>query len=411
MALINEDYLKLPENYLFSEINKKINIFKAMRPKSKVIHLDAGDSSAIPKGKVAEALHCSINELTDKNGPSLLSDIGELKKSLVCKILKTDYESRGVKLSQDEIFLSDNAKNTAEDINDIIGRDNIVGILDPNYPAYIYSNVMNGRAGEKMSDGRWSNLVYIPCNWDNNFTPEFPQEKLDVIYLSLPNNPTGTTLTFAELKKWVKYAIDNQALIIFDAAHEHYITEPDVPHSIYEIKGAKKVAIEIRSFSKTTGFTGSNFSFIIIPKEVTAFTMTGEAVSINNLWKRRTTSKFSGIPYISLRTAEALYSPEGLAERKELASYYMGNAKIIRETVRKIGLDVHGGINSPYVWVKTPRNITSWRFFEQLLYEANIVCTPGVGFCPGGEGCVRFTGFGVREDVEEAMNRLVKFKR
>lgn len=409
MALINEDYLKLPENYLFSEINKKINVFKAMRPNSKVIHLDAGDSSAILKGKVAEALHRSIDELTDKSGGSLLSDIGELKKSLVSKILKTDYESRGVRLSHDEIFLSDNAKNTAEDINEIISRDNIVGILDPNYPAYIYSNVMNGRAGEKMSDGRWSNLVYIPCNWSNNFTPDFPQEKLDVIYLSLPNNPTGATLTFSELKKWVKYAIDNHALIIFDAAHEHYITEPDVPHSIYEIKGAKKVAVEIRSFSKTTGFTGSNFSFVIVPKEVAAFTMTGEAVSLNKIWQKRLTSKFSGIPYITLRTAEALYSPEGLAERKELAMYYMENAKFIREAVSKIGLRAHGGINSPYVWVKTPQGISSWKFFEQLLYKANIVCTPGVGFCPGGEGCVRFTGFCKREDVEEAMKRLIQF--
>lgn len=408
MALINEDYLKLPENYLFTEIARKINIFKTMRPKAKVIHLDAGDSSSILKGEVINTLHQTIDEMADMGGIKNFN-AEDLHKSLITKILKSEYESRGVKLTTDEIFLSDSTKNTAEEINEIISTDNIVGILDPTYPAYIYSTVMNGRAGERMEDGRWSNLVYIPCNQENQFTPNLPEGKLDVIYLSLPNNPTGTTLSFDELKKWVKYAINNQALIIFDAAHALYITEENIPRSIYEIKGAKKVAVEIRSFSKTTGYTGTNFSFTIIPKEVMAYTQTGTSISINKLWHRRHTSKFSGMPYLSLRTAESMYSPEGLKEKKKLVDYYMNNARLIRDSLVNLGMQVQGGINSPYIWVKTPKDISSWKFFEQLLYEAHIVCTPGVGFCPGGEGYVRFTGFNKSEEVNEAMERMRKW--
>ena len=408
MALINEDYLRLPENYLFTEIARKANIFKTMRPKAKVIHLDAGDSSSILKGEVIHTLHLSIDKMADVGG---LNDFNteSSHKSLIDRILKNEYDSRGVKLTPEEIFLSDNSRSTAEEISDIISRDNIIGILDPTYPAFIYSSVKNGRAGEQKKDGRWSNLIYITCNKKNGFIPEIPKEKLDVIYLSQPNNPTGVALNTNELKEWVKYASDNQVLIVFDATHAHYITEEFVPRSIYEIKGAKKVAVEIRGFSKTTGYTGTNFSFITIPQEVTAYTQSGNAVSFNKLWHRRQTSKFSGMPYLSLRVAEAMYTPEGMKETNELANYYMTNARLIRNSLAESGLEVEGGINSPYIWVKTPQNVNSWRFFEQLLYDVHVVCTPGVGFSPGGEGYVRFTGFNKYEEVKEAMERIKKW--
>lgn len=405
MALINEDYLKLPDNYLFTEIARKINILKATRGNAKVIHLDAGDTSCILRGEVRNALRTSLDESVEIDSKRDFN-AEEHHKTLVSRILKSEFEPRGVKISPSEIFLSDSAKNAAEDFNEVLSTDNIIGILDPSYPAYIYSNVMNGRAGEKMEDGRWSNLVYIPCNQGNGFAPQIPKEKLDVIYLNLPNNPMGITMDASELKKWVRYAIDNQALIIFDAAHVHYITEEDTPHSIYEIKGAKKVAIEIRTLSKTTGYTGTNFSYTIVPNEVSAYTQTGQRVAIQKLWQRRHTSKYNGIPYNSLLAAEAAYSPQGLRERQELVDYFMGNAKLIKESLARLGYRVWGGTNSPYVWVKTPDNTSSWKFFEQMLYEHNIVCTPGVGFCPGGEGYVRFTGFAKREEVEEAMERI-----
>jgi LL-diaminopimelate aminotransferase len=408
MALINEDYLKLPENYLFTEIARKINIFKTMRPKARVIHLDVGDSNSILQGEVINTLHQSIDDLTGMGGVKGF-DRESRHKGLITKILKNDFEPRGVKFSTEEVFLSDCSKNSAEEISEVISTDNIIGILDPTYPAYVYSTVMTGRAGERMEDGRWSNLIYIPCNRENGFVPQFPSEKLDIIYLSLPNNPTGTTLNFEELKKWVKYAARNQALIIYDAAHAIYIKEENVPHSIYEIKGAKKVAIEIRSFSKTTGYTGTNFSYTIIPKEVMGYTQTGEKISINKLWHRRHTSKFSGMPYLSLRAAEAMYTEEGLKEKKELINYYMDNANLIRNVLQVSGFEVQGGINSPYIWVKTPNDMNSWRFFEQLLYEVHVVCTPGVGFCPGGEGYVRFTGFCEKEEAVEAMERIKKW--
>ena len=405
MALINEDYLKLPDNYLFTEIARKINILKATRGNAKVIHLDAGDTSCILRGELYNTLKQSLEESTEWEG-SREFNAEEHHKTLVTRILKSEFETRGVKLTPSEIFLSDSAKNAAEDFNEILSTDNIIGILDPSYPAYIYSNVMNGRAGERMKDGRWSNLVYIPCNQENGFKPQIPKEKLDVIYLNLPNNPMGITMESSELKKWVKYALDNQTLIIFDAAHVHYITEEGVPHSIYEIKGAKKVAVEIRTLSKTTGYTGTNFSYTIIPNEVSAYTKMGEQVSIQKLWQRRHTSKYNGMPYNSLIAAEAAYSPQGLKERQELVNYYMTNAKLIKETLTKHGYKVWGGTNSPYVWVKTPNGMSSWKFFEQMLYEYYIVCTPGVGFCPGGEGYVRFTGFAKHDQVKEAMNRI-----
>lgn len=410
MALVNENYLKLPENYLFKEIARKINVFKTMRPKSDMIHLDFGDSKNILKNTVADTLHQSIDKMSTQGDPQQ-TETSELGKSIISRILKVDYESRGVRLAPEEIFLSNNAMSIESEICDVVSNDNVLALLDPSYPAYIYSAVMAGRAGVRNGDGRWSNLVYIPCDWSNNFLPEIPKEHADVIYLNLPHNPTGTTLTTDQLKKWVKYAVANQSLLIYDASHAHYITEEKVPHSIYEIKGAKKVAIEVRSFSKTTGFTGTNFAFLVIPKEVLAYSLNGDGISLNNIWQRRHISQFSGIPYLTLKSADTLYSEQGVEERTQMVNYYMGNAKLIRESLSQLGYKVQGGINSPYIWVRVPNNTGSWNFFERLLYETNIICSPGVGFCPGGEGSVRFTSFASREKTQEAMDRLFKWHK
>ncbi|MCQ2192979.1 MAG: LL-diaminopimelate aminotransferase [Paludibacteraceae bacterium] len=409
MALINENYTKLPSNYLFKEIARKLNVYKATRPNANLVRLDSGDSINIAKGNVAESLFNAVSAMAEYRIAEKLP-VEELTKSLKSRILKVDYESYGVsRLTIDEIFLSNNAMNITSDVCDMFSNDNVLAFLDPSYPAYIYSAVMAGRSGEKRSDGRWSNFVYVPCDWTNGFLPNVPKEHCDVIYLNLPHNPTGAVFTHDKLKEWVKYASAHNAIIIYDASHSHYITEENVPHSIYEIRGAKKVAVEIRSFSKTTGFTGTNFAYLTIPKELSALSFDNEEISLNSIWQRRQITTFSGIPYLTLCSADALYSEEGVAERNKLVSYYMANAQLIRNTLGKLGFKVQGGVNSPYVWVKVPSHTGSWNFFERLLYEANIVCSPGVGFCPGGEGSVRFTGFASREETEEAMNRLKKW--
>lgn len=281
-----------------------------------------------------------------------------------------------------------------------------MGITDPVYPVYVDSNIMCGRSGTLDENGKWSNVTYLPCTEENNFIPELPKHRVDLIYLCYPNNPTGTTLTHEQLKKWVDYALANDTLIIFDAAYEAFIQEPDVPHSIYEIRGAKKVAIEIRSFSKTAGFTGVRCGYTVIPKEVTAATLDGKRIPLNPLWNRRQCTKFNGTSYITQRGAEAIYTPDGQKQIKETINYYMENARIMREGLKKAGFSVYGGINAPYIWLKVPEGMTSWKFFDQLLYEVNIVSTPGVGFGPSGEGYLRLTAFGQREECQEAMQRL-----
>ena len=317
MALINENYLKLPGNYLFKEIARKINVFRTMRPNARIIHLDSGDSRNISRGVVASSLHKSVDEMT-LSGMSAQLPLTDLTKNVINRILKVDYEAYGVKLTPEEIFLSNNAMSIESDICELFSNDNVLAFRDPSYPAYIYSAVKSGRSGYRRADGRWTNFVYIPCNWSNNFMPELPKEHCDVIYLNLPHNPTGTTFPTETLKAWVKYAASNDSLIIFDASHSHYITEKEVPRSIYEIKGARKVAIEIRSFSKTTGFTGTNFAFVVIPKELSAYSLEGESVSLNTIWQRRQISLFGGLPYLTLCSANALYSEEGVEERKKL---------------------------------------------------------------------------------------------
>jgi len=407
MALVNEHFLKLPNNYLFSDIAKKVNAFKVSHPKTDIIRLGIGDvTQPLPKASI-EAMHKAVDELAHKEtfhgyGPEQGYDF------LIEAVIKNDYAPRGIYLEPSEVFISDGAKSDTGNIGDILRHDNSIGVTDPIYPVYIDSNVMCGRAGV-LENGKWSNVVYMPCLSENNFIPEIPNRRIDIVYLCYPNNPTGTVLSKAELKKWVNYALENDTLIFYDAAYESYIQDPDIPHSIYEIKGAKKVAIEFRSFSKTAGFTGVRCGYTVVPKKLTAATLEGERIPLNRMWNRRQCTKFNGTSYITQRGAEAIYTPEGKEQVKATINYYMTNAKIMKEGLESTGLKVFGGENAPYLWVKTPNGIGSWKFFEQMLYEANVVGTPGVGFGPSGEGYIRLTAFGEREDCEEAMKRIKKW--
>lgn len=407
MALVNEHFLKLPNNYLFSDIAKKVNAFKVSHPKTDLIRLGIGDvTRPLPQASI-EAMHKAVDELASKEtfhgyGPEQGYDF------LIDAVIKNDYTPRGVHLEPGEVFISDGSKSDTGNIGDILRHDNSIGVTDPIYPVYIDSNVMCGRAGI-LEDGRWSNVVYLPCLSENNFVPEIPNRRIDILYLCYPNNPTGTVINKAELKKWVNYALENDTLILYDAAYEAYIQDPDIPHSIYEIKGAKKVAIEFRSFSKTSGFTGVRCGYTIVPKELTAATLEGERIPLNRMWNRRQCTKFNGTSYITQRGAEAIYTLEGKKQVKAIIQYYMANARIMKEALESTGLKVFGGENAPYLWVKAPGEVSSWKFFEQMLYEANVVGTPGVGFGPSGEGYIRLTAFGERADCEEAMKRIRKW--
>ena len=389
MALVNEHFLKLPGSYLFSDIAKKINTFRITHPKQDVIRLGIGDVTRPLPQACIQAMHKAVDEMADAKtfhgyGPEQGYDF------LIDAVIKHDYAPRGIHFSPQEIFINDGAKSDTGNIGDILRHDNSVGVTDPIYPVYIDSNVMCGRAGILEENGKWSNVTYMPCTAANNFIPEIPDKRIDIIYLCYPNNPTGTTLTKPELKKWVDYALANDTLILFDAAYEAFIQEDDVPHSIYEIKGAKKCAIEFRSFSKTAGFTGVRCGYTVVPKELTAATLEGERISLNKLWNRRQCTKFNGTSYITQRAAEAIYTPEGKRQIKETIGYYMNNARTMKEGLEMAGLKVYGGVSS-------------WKFFEQMLYEANVVGTPGVGFGPSGEGYIRLTAFGTHEDCVEAM--------
>lgn len=405
MALVNEHFLKLPGSYLFSDIAKKVNAFKVTHPGSKLIRLGIGDVTRPLPLACTEAMHRAVDEMANAKtfrgyGPEQGYDF------LIEAILKYDFASRGINLSPSEIFISDGAKSDTGNIGELLRWDNSMGVTDPVYPVYVDSNIMCGRSGVLNEDAKWSNVTYFPCVEENGFIPELPKHRVDLIYLCYPNNPTGTTLTREQLKKWVDYALANDAIIVFDAAYEAFIREPDIPHSIYEIRGAKKVAIEIRSFSKTAGFTGVRCGYTVIPKELTAANFEGNRIALNPLWNRRQCTKFNGTSYITQRGAEAIYTVEGQKQIKETIDYYMENARIMREELRKAGFRVYGGVNAPYIWLKVPTGMTSWKFFEQLLYEVNVVSTPGVGFGPSGEGYLRLTAFGEREECLEAMQRI-----
>lgn len=408
MALVNEHFLKLTGSYLFSDIAKKVNTFKVTHPKQDVIRLGIGDVTRPLPPACIEAMHRAADEMADEKtfrgyGPEQGYDF------LIEAILKIDFAPRGVHLSPAEIFINDGAKSDTGNIGELLRWDNSMAITDPVYPVYVDSNIMCGRAGTLEESGTWSNVTYLPCTVENGFVPELPRHRVDLIYLCYPNNPTGTTLTHEQLKKWVEYALANDTLIVFDAAYEAYIREDNVPHSIYEIRGAKKVAIEIRSFSKTAGFTGVRCGYTVVPKELTAATIDGERIPLNRLWNRRQCTKFNGTSYITQRAAEAVYTPEGRQQVKANIDYYMQNAATMRKSLEAAGLKVYGGINAPYLWLKTPNGTGSWRFFEQMLYEANVVGTPGVGFGPSGEGFIRLTAFGTHDDCEEAMRRIRKW--
>lgn len=408
MALVNDHFLKLPENYLFSDIAKRVNVFKAQNPKADVISLGIGDVTRPLPDCVVDAIHRAADEMAKVNtfrgyGPEQGYDF--LRKA----ILRNDFLARGIHLSADEIFVSDGAKSDTGNFQELFRWDNSIAVIDPIYPVYIDSNAMIGRAGTVGADGRWTNVIYLPCNAENNFVPDLPKQRVDVIYLCYPNNPTGTTISRDELRRWVDYALKNDTLILFDAAYEAYIRHDDIPHSIYEIKGARKCAVEFHSYSKTAGFTGIRCGYTVVPHDVSVSTLTGERIPLNKLWKRRQCTKFNGASYLSQRAAEAVYTPEGREQVMQTIDYYMQNANRIKARLSDIGLKVYGGNDAPYLWAQTPDGMTSWRFFEQMLYGAHVVCTPGVGFGPSGEGFVRLTAFASHEQTDEALDRIARF--
>lgn len=410
MITINENYLKLQDNYLFSTIAKKIAKYTEENPDKKVIKLGIGDVTLPLAPVVGEAIKKATDEMLKKEtfrgyGPEQGYDF------LREKIVKYDYEKLGVNIEKDEIFVSDGAKCDTGNIGEIFGLDNIVAITDPVYPVYLDTNIMAGRTGKYNKEKeQYENIVYMPVSAKNNFIPELPKEKVDMIYLCFPNNPTGTVLTKEQLKVWIKYAKQNKAIILFDGAYEAFISEENIPHSIYEIEGAREVAIEFRSFSKTASFTGVRCAYTVIPKELKAYTKTGEEVTLNKLWNRRQCTKFNGVPYITQRAAESIYTDEGRKQIQENIKYYKENAKIMLKGLEQAGYEVFGGKNAPYIWLKVPQKYTSWEFFDYLLEEANVVGTPGVGFGPSGEGYFRLTAFGSRENTIEAIERIKNLK-
>lgn len=405
MALINENYLKLPGNYLFAEIARKVAKYKEENQEANIIRLGIGDVTLPLPEAVIESLHKAVDEMAD---PATFRGYGPEQGYgfLIEKIIATDYAPRGIELSTDEIFISDGSKSDVGNIQEIFGLNNTIAITDPVYPVYVDTNVMAGRTGTLDENGKFAKVVYLTCNAENGFVPQLPAEKVDLIYLCMPNNPTGTTLTRDQLKVWVDYAKENDAILLYDAAYEAYIQDRDIPHSIYEVEGAKDVAIEFRSFSKNAGFTGTRCAFTVVPKTVLGKTASGEAQPLNPLWNRRQTTKFNGVPYIIQKGAEAVYSAKGQEQIKEMVSYYMRNAKIIREGLAELGLEVFGGKNAPYIWLKCPNGLDSWAFFDKLLSEANIVGTPGSGFGPAGQGYFRLTAFGNYENTLEAVERI-----
>ena len=406
MIKINENFLKMQDSYLFSTIAKKVAKYQEEHPDKKIIKLGIGDVTKPIVSKVVEQMKKAVEEEGAGNtfrgyGPEQGYDF--LRNSIV----KYDYEKRGVKIDPDEVFVSDGAKCDCGNIVDLFDIDNKVAITDPVYPVYLDTNIMSGRTGKYDEEtGKYEGVIYIPCTAENNFTPELPKEVPDMIYLCFPNNPTGTVISKEELAKWVKYAKENNSIILYDAAYEAFITEDDIPHTIYEIDGAKEVAIEFKSFSKTAGFTGIRCAYTIIPKELKVKASNGEEVSLNKMWNRRQCTKFNGVSYVTQRGAEAVYSEEGQKEIRENIKYYLENAKIIKEKFINAGFNAYGGVNSPYVWLEVPKGKSSWDFFDDMIEEYGIVGTPGSGFGENGEGYFRLTGFGKREDAES-----IKLKR
>ncbi|MBU0675956.1 MAG: LL-diaminopimelate aminotransferase [Proteobacteria bacterium] len=405
MVKVNEHYLKLKAGYLFPEIGRRVKAYSESHPDIKVIRLGIGDVTRPLVPAVIEAFHQGVDDMA--NGETFHGYGPEQGYEWLAKVvIDKAYKPLGVELKASEVFISDGSKCDTSNILDIFGLDNRVAICDPVYPVYNDTNVMLGRTGEVDARGYYSGLVYLPCVAENNFTPAFPEEPVDLIYLCYPNNPTGTVASREQLQGWVDYALANDAVILFDAAYEAFITEPDIPHSIYEIPGARKCAIEFRSFSKTAGFTGVRCGLTVIPEELTAKTASGERIKLNALWNRRQTTKFNGVSFPVQKAAAAVYSDEGWAQVQGVIDYYMENARIIREGLGQAGITCFGGVSAPYIWLKTPQGMASWDFFDKLLNECHVVGTPGSGFGPSGEGYFRLSAFGGRENVQEAVKRI-----
>jgi LL-diaminopimelate aminotransferase len=405
MAKINEHYLKLKASYLFSDIAKRIRAFTEAHPDARIIRLGIGDVTQPLPPAVIKAMHEAVDEMAKAEtfrgyGP----DYGY--EFLISLIAKHDYGARGVSLSPDEIVVSDGSKSDSGNIQEIFAADAAIALTDPVYPVYMDSNVMAGRTGAADARGRYAGVTYLPCTAENNFEPPLPDRPVDMVYLCFPNNPTGSVMTKPVLKKWVDWARANGAVILYDAAYEAYIRDPAIPHSIYEVEGARECAIEFRSFSKSAGFTGTRCAFTVVPKEVTGRTASGERVALNSLWLRRQSTKFNAVPYVIQKGAAAVYTEEGQSQIKALVDFYMENARIIRTGLTAAGLTVYGGENAPYIWLKTPAGLSSWDFFDKLLNEAHVVGTPGSGFGPSGEGYFRLTAFGSRAQTEEAIDRI-----
>ena len=403
LVKVNENFVKLPASYLFVDIAAKVDKFSKQHPEVEIIRLGIGDvTRPLPKA-VINAMKAAADEMGEAAtfrgyGPEAGYDF------LRNAIAENDFAKRGVRIGADEIFVSDGAKSDTGSIGDIFSVNNVVAVCDPVYPVYVDTNVMSGRAGEYEEGKGWSKIVYMPCLKENNFLPELPKEHADLIYLCFPNNPSGVGISRDALKKWVEYARKNQSVILYDAAYEAFITEEDMPHSIFEIEGAEKCAIEFRSFSKTAGFTGTRCAFTVVPKELVV-----GGVSLNKLWGRRQSTKMNGVSYVVQRGAEAVYSADGMCEVKENIAYYLNNAKIISDGLKTAGFEIYGGVNSPYIWMKTPTGLTSWEFFDLLLEKTGVVGTPGSGFGIGGEGYFRLTSFNTKENTKKAVERIIKF--
>ena len=401
MVKINDNYLKLPGSYLFSEVARRINAYNAANPQAKIIKLSIGDVTRPLVPAVIQAMHGAVDEMGTAEGfhgygpeqgyPFLREAIAQF-----------DYAARGMDIKPEEIFVSDGAKSDCGNIGDIFGVDNVVAVCDPVYPVYVDTNAMAGRAGDYQEElGKWNKLVYMPCVAENGFSPEPPKEKVDIIYLCFPNNPTGAVATREQLKAWVDYANANGSVILFDSAYEAFITRDDIPHSIFEIEGARTCAIEFRSFSKTAGFTGTRCGYTVVPKDLER-----GGAKLNTMWNRRQTTKFNGVPYIVQRAAAAVYTPEGRAQIMENIAYYRRNAQVIRDGLTAAGLECFGGVDAPYIWLRTPDGMGSWDFFDLVLDKANVATTPGAGFGPSGEGYIRLTAFGDAAATEEAVGRI-----
>ena len=407
MAFLNSHYLKLKAGYLFPEINRRVKAYTDSNPDgaARLIRCGIGDVTEPLPAAVREAMHKAVDELGERTsfrgyGPE------QGYEFLRQAIAGQDYRARGMDIADDEIFVSDGSKCDCGNILDIFGSNNRIGVMDPVYPVYVDTNVMAGHTGEADESGLYSGLVYLPCDADNGFVPAIPAEKVDLIYLCYPNNPTGATATRAQLTAWVEYALANDAVILFDAAYEAYIRDPQIPHSIYEIPGARRCAIEFRSFSKNGGFTGVRCAFTVVPKDLKCQNASGEKMPLHPLWNRRFSTKFNGVGYVTQRAAEALYSPAGKSQIAELIEHYMGNAAILRGAAEKCGLTAFGGTNAPYIWVRAPKHLTSWAVFDKLLSESNVVVTPGSGFGSAGEGYFRISAFNSRANVVEVARRL-----